>query len=284
VNLQSKIVKGAHEIARNIKQLSSFDMDEQNMREYAKTINLFAPEYIYGYASSLYFFAKWLDDRGIKIHSPKGIFSTAEKLFPNMRTKIENVFGTSVYDTYGLNDGGVSAYECVEHSGLHIDTERAVMEVVDEGGSQLEKGEGKIIATSLYNYAMPLLRYNTGDWGNIIDDICACGRGHKLLKEIVGRQQEILKTPEGKYIHGEFFTHIFWEIDGVKEFQVIQKNLDQIIIKIVPEENFDEGQLSKIREIIKKRSEGWHIEFNLADKIERTSAGKYKFVIREFRE
>jgi len=274
-----KLEKKIHETVRNIKMLSSFDMSEEDMRQYVKIINSFRPLYLYGYASALHFFSKWIEEQDISIHQPNGIFTTAEKLFPHMRTGMIDVFGCDVYDTYGLNDGGVHAFECSEHSGLHIATERSIMEVVDENGGQLENGEGRILATSLYNYAMPFIRYDTGDLGYITDDVCGCGRESKLLKEVVGRQQEMLETPEGKYIHGEFFTHIFWEIDGVKEFQVAQDRLDTIVIKIVPEADFDEKQLDTIREIVRERSEGWNVEFKFVDAIERTGAGKYKFII-----
>ena len=155
------------------------------------------------------------------------------------------------------------------------------MEVADKDGNQVEQGEGKILATSLFNYAMPFIRYDTGDLGHIINDVCECGRGHKLLKEIIGRQREVLQTPEGKYIHGGFFTRIFWEIDGIKEFQVIQEKLNKIVIKIVPEDDFDERQLEKIREIIRRRTAGWILEFKLVDTIELTRAGKYNFIINE---
>jgi phenylacetate-CoA ligase len=56
------------------------------------------------------------------------------------------------------------------------------MEVVDIDRNQLEKGEGEILATSLYNYALPFIRYDTGDLGHMIDDVCGCGRRYKLLK------------------------------------------------------------------------------------------------------
>jgi phenylacetate-CoA ligase len=276
--------KKIHETVRNIKMLSSFDMGEKEMLQYVQIINSFRPLYIYGYPSSLYFFSKWIDEQDLNIHQPQGIFTTAEKLFPYMRTGMEDVFGCDVYDTYGLNDGGVHAFECSEHSGLHITTERSIMEIVDENGGQLENGEGRILATSLYNYAMPFIRYDTGDLGYIIDDVCGCGRESKLLKEVVGRQQEMLETPEGKYIHGEFFTHIFWEIDGVKEFQVAQDRLDKIIIKIVPEEYFDKKQLDKIRDVIRKRSERWVVEFKFVDVVEKTGAGKHKFIINNIKE
>ena len=280
VGTKSSLITRVHEIARNIKKLSSFDMGEKEMRKYVNIINSFKPKFLRGYASSIYFFANWIEENNMAIYRPLAVFTTADRLHANMREKIGTVFNCDVYDGYGLNDGGLNAVECSEHSGLHIDTERSIMEVVDKGGNQLENGEGEILATSLYNYAMPFIRYDTGDLGYIIDDVCSCGRAYKLLKELVGRSVDVLVTPEGKNIHGWFFLYIFWEYcKGIKEYQVVQEKIDKIIIKIVPEEDFDEAQLDKIREIIRKRSEGWKVEFKFVDKIERTGAGKYKFII-----
>lgn len=283
VGTTSKLVTKFHETVRNIKKLSSFDMNHENLNKYAEIINSFEPKILTGYASSIYFFANFLDENNISVTSPQGIITTAEKLYPNMKNKIETVFGCDVYDSYGLNDGGVTAFECSEHGYLHIDTERSIMEVVDENNFQIDDGKGSILATSLHNYAMPFIRYDTGDIGHIVDDVCSCGRNHKLLKEIIGRQQDILQTPDGNFIHGEFFTHIFWETDGIKEFQIIQNSLDNIIIRLIPENNFDEKQLEYITKIISKRSNGWNIEFKFVDNIDRSKSGKYKFVINELK-
>lgn len=268
-----------YEIAMNARFLSSFDMGEKEMRSYVNTINSFRPPFIRGYASSVYFFARWIEQNDLRIHKPRSVFTTAEKLFPEMRETIENVFGCEVYDGYGLNDGGVSACECSEHCGLHIDTERSVMEVVDPKGDQLEEGEGRIIATSLSNYAMPFIRYDTGDLGRITDDPCPCGRGYKLLREVIGRSVDLLITPEGKMIHGEFISHIFWEMEGVSEFQVVQDRAEEITIYIVPDEGFDEAQLGRLLGYIMARSPDWKVNIRMIDRIRRTAAGKYKFVI-----
>jgi len=115
------------------------------MREYAGVLNSFKPRFIRGYASSIYFFARWLEENQVSVPFPEGVFTTAEKLFPHMRKTIGDVFGCDVYDNYGLNDGGISAYECPEHAGLHIDTERSIMEVVDNNGLAVEEGEGQIL-------------------------------------------------------------------------------------------------------------------------------------------
>jgi phenylacetate-CoA ligase len=285
IGKKSYVTKRVHEIARTIKKLSSFDMGEKEMKQYVSIINSFKPKFLRGYASSIFSFAKWTEENGIEIHQPLAVFTTAEKLYPNMREKIKEVFNCDVYDGYGLNDGGVTANECSEHCGLHIDTERSIMEVVDKDGNKLENGEGEILATSLYNYAMPFIRYDTGDLGYNIDDVCGCGRGYKLLKELVGRSVDVFVTPEGKNVHGWFFLYIFWEYcKGINEYQVVQEKLDKIVIKIVPEDDFDEKQLDKIREIIRKKSEGWNVEFKFVDQIKRTGAGKYKFIINEMEE
>ena len=200
-----------------------------------------------------------------------------------MRNKIEDCFSCDVFDTYGLNDGGVSAYECQEHNGLHIDTERSIMEVVDNTGVQIGDGIGSILATSLNNYAMPFIRYDTGDLGHIVNRKCNCGRGSRLLKEVIGRSVDILLTPEGKSVHGWFFLYIFWRFgDGIKRYQVVQKNPENVLIKILPGINFNPTVLQEIHEIIKLRSERWNIEFEFVDEIPETSSGKYKFIVREF--
>src|SRR5659263_408612 len=129
VGTQSYLIKRTHEIGRNIRKLSSFDMGEKEMRQYVDIINSFKPKFLRGYASSIYFFSKWIEENNIKIHQPVAIFTTSEKIYPNMRQKIEAVFDTKVYDGYGLNDGGVSAFECSEQGGLHIDTELSLIHI-----------------------------------------------------------------------------------------------------------------------------------------------------------
>ena len=274
--------KFIYKILRNFIYLSAFDMGDENMERYVAIINKNKPKIGYGYPSAWHLLAKYIKKNNFKIHRTSAIFTTAEKLHFSMRKEIEDVFKCEVYDSYGLNDGGISAYECSEHSGLHINTERSILEVVDEDGNQLESGEGRILATSLYNYAMPFIRYDTGDIGSILpkDEICRCGRKYRRLKEIVGRSVDILVTPEGKNVHGWFFLYIFWKhCKGIKEYQVVQEKLDKIIVRIIKEEDFDEMQLDMIREIVREKSKGWKLEFEFVEQIDRAESGKYKFIV-----
>jgi len=275
--------KKVHEHTRNIRKLSSFDMGDQEMRSYARLIAGWNPLFIRGYPSSIHHFCEWLEEEKISLPVPKAVFTTSEKIFPLMREKISSYFNAPVFDGYGLNDGGVTAFECGEHQGLHIDTERSVMELIDNTGDVIESGEGTILATSFHNFAMPFLRYDTGDIATLAAEPCTCGRAHPLLREIVGRTTDILITPEGNRVHGWFFLYVLDHLEGIKEFQVVQKTAEEIQFNLVIEENFDDAQLGNINQMIVSKSPRWKIEFHFVDKIDRTASGKFKYIINNIK-
>ncbi|OPY27131.1 MAG: hypothetical protein A4E28_02151 [Methanocella sp. PtaU1.Bin125] len=278
---KKQIVKSVHEHSRNIRKLSTLNMGEKELRDYTAIIGRFRPRFIRGYASSIYTYACWARDNDVRVHQPHAVFTTSEKLYPKMRDTIKDVFGCDVFDGYGLFDGGLTAFECPEHTGMHVDTERAVMEIVDDGGRQKDSGRGHIVATSLSNRAMPLIRYDTNDLGHVIDDGCPCGRPYRLLKEICGRSGDILYTPEGKAVHSLLFAYIFDELPWVKEYQVVQERADRITIRLVPDAGFDERKLDHVRARIRRQSEAWDVDFAIVDRIEKTRGGKYRYIVNK---
>jgi len=272
------------EFFRHQKFYSSFAMGDEELRAYVRRLNKQQPQYLRGYAASMALLAQFvLNSKSRLTFQPKGVFTTAEKLFADERQLIEKTFNCEVFDNYGLNDGGVSAYECGAHSGLHICTERSILEVVDEDGKQLINKQGKILATSLHNYALPFIRYETGDLGAISDSPCSCGRPSPVLKEIAGRVSEFITTPSGLRIHGEFFSHVFYEFENVVQFQVVQNNLSEILINIVPENvnRINDMNINKIRDTILQKDKELNIGFAFVKRgeLEYTQAGKYKFII-----
>lgn len=273
------VATAAHELFRNIRKLSTLSMGEREMRSYAAIINEFRPAFVRGYASSVYAFARWARDNDVRLHQPRAAFTTSEKLYPRMRDTIREAFGCDVFDGYGLYDGGLSAFECPEHAGMHVDTERSLLEVVDADGRPVGEGRGRIIATSLQNFAMPLIRYDTNDIGRLGADACPCGRPYQLLKEVCGRSGDILYTPEGKAVHSLLFAYIFDELPWVTEYQVVQERLDRITIRLRPAPGFEEGKLDDVRAKIRRHSGAWDVDFRIVDRIEKTQAGKYKYII-----
>jgi phenylacetate-CoA ligase len=268
-----------HETVRNIRKISSVDTSDTAMERFAATFNRFKPQFFRGYPNPIYFFAKYLVDHDIEIHSPVAIFTTAEKLYPHQREAIMDAFGCDVFDHYGLNDGSVEAFECPEHAGLHINTERGVMEVVDDRGEPRECGEGRILATSLHNEAMPFIRYDTGDIGHLIEDECACGRGYRMLKSVMGRKVDVLLTPEGRTVFPGFFVRLLDECEGIAGYQVIQERPDTIQIRIAPAGDFDANHLDAVRSTVHDQVPAWNLEIAYVESIEKTGAGKNRYVV-----
>ena len=282
---RSKLIDNIKAVIMNTKQFSSFDLNEEYMNNIVIALNKFKPEFLNGYASSIYLFAKHIKDKDLKINfNPNGVFTTAEVLFNFQRDLIEDVLNCKVFDQYGLNDGGLSAYECEMHKGLHSDMIRSIMEVTDEDGNQLETGkEGKILATSLHNYAMPFIRYDTGDLGILSNERCECGRETPLLEKIVGRTTDYLKFSNGAIIGTPILTLLFGRFDLV-QYQIVQKDPNTILLNIIKGKNYRDSDETTIQNTFYTHVGEINIIFNYVDRIETTKAGKWKFIVNEMNE
>lgn len=259
--------------------VSAFDMSEDNMGEYCKIINKYKPLYLRGYATSLYIFAKFCRDNDISFSTLRGIFSTAENLFPQYRKEIEDSLGVEVFNEYGVRDGGGHAAECRMHSGQHISLERSVMEFVRDKENVSSNEMGSIILTDLHNYSFPFIRYEVGDMGTSTGECCSCGRGLPLVKRIDGRITEIIRFSDGTMWSGPVLTLVFAKFD-IKQYQVVQNDEDKILLKIVKGNTFSNIDEYNLIQIFNYHV-GKHgsIEIEYVDEIPVTKSGKRKFII-----
>jgi len=266
----------------NIRHYSSYGMGEKELNQYYTHLQKWNPLFLRGYASSLYLLAKFMERNNLKLnYQIKGIFSTAEVITNNQKILIEKVFGAKVYNQYGLNDGGISAYECSMHNGMHIDFERAILEVVDSEAKQIQNKDGKILATSLYNYAMPFIRYDTGDIGKIANDSCPCGCPRPLLKEICGRKTDYLKL-NGKYIGSPQLTVLMGKID-LEYYQIIQKSSNEVEVNMIIGNNFTEQDKDFIVKSFTEHVGELKINFKCLNYLDPkvVNKNKHKFIINE---
>ena len=233
-------------LMRNLK-CNCTDMSPSALQAHYKKLMRFKPSAIRGYASSIYFLAKHIEQNKLPICPLKAVFTTGEKLQPAYREKIQQVFNVPVYDGYGAADGGVSAQECNMHEGLHIGEEHCIIEIVDKDGQVLPDGEiGFVVSTNLNNYVFPFLRYKVGDLAFIKEEPCSCGRKHRLLGEVVGREGKAIFNKEGRPFssiiidnmmfkdldyHSEDSQRLYERID---QFQIRQDKHGDLLILIKP--------------------------------------------------
>jgi len=265
-------------ISYNVRYFSSYGMSDTILLRYVAALNRFRPKFLRGYASSIFTLACFIRDRNLDLRfRPQAVFTTAEKLLDGQRSRIEEVFQTTLFDNYGLNDGGVSAYECEEHRGMHIDMERAILEVIDDNGESLKDKPGRIIATSLYNYAFPFIRYDTGDIGVLSQSQCSCGRGLSMLKEIVGRTTDVLDV-NGRKIGSPVLTVLFGKLN-IEQYQIVQESNASITCRIVKGEAYSWDDEKFIRKSLISHLGAINIEFEYVPAIQPHEGNKHKFII-----
>jgi len=263
-----------------LKQLNSFSMTEQNISEFIDEINSYKPAYIYGYASSLFLAAEYVNKNNISINQPSAVRSSAEMLYDFQRKEIEKAFGTEIYNFYGSREVNNIAAECSEHNGFHLFSSGRIIEIVDDQGNTVPDGEiGMIAVTDLTNYAFPFIRYLNGDLASYKKEgtPCSCGRSYPVLEKIVGRSSDMIVIND-RFIHGEYFTHLFYNRPDIKQFQLIQEedgSLDLLIVSDNEEPNVDEI----IKSIKNKVGEDVKLSIKKVDNIPPTQSGKYRFTI-----
>ncbi len=270
--------RNIYNFLQNAVLITSYHLTDERLKEISKKIKESGAKYIFGYSSSIYLLSQYCKSNSVTLKSNiKAVITTSDMLYKNQREVIEEAFGAKVFDLYGCPEGGIFSFECTEHSGYHQNKESAFVEVVDKN----ENGLGKIISTPLFNYAFPLIRYETGDVGSYSTASCKCGRSLNKIEELGGRIRDFIVLRDGRYIHGAFFNHlnVLYYADWVKQYQIVQNDVDDITIRITKTKEPEEKDLEVIKsEIHKGLLPDLKINFDL-NGVDYTGGGKFRLII-----
>ena len=271
-------------VVYNLMWINTFDLTADTLERAAAQLALWRPQMLVAYVSSATLLARLIVSRELPPLQLRTIQTSAEVLTPADRQLLEATFNCPVFDRYGCREVNNIAHECERHRGRHILAENNVVEVVDDAGRPVGPGQlGRIVLTNLNNHAMPLIRYEVGDLGIAADAACDCGRELPMLKTIIGRTTDVITSPSGRLLHGEFFTHLFYKVTGVQQFRVLQLTRRDLLIEIVPAPNFDQARtLAFLENTIHQHGDvAFKVEFALRDGIPASASGKYRFTQSE---
>ena len=279
------IFKGKYELGESIKynpldkNLYFFNPEftEDKVKKYLYIIKNYKPVIIRGYPSLLFLLSNFINKMGIKVVLPslKFIFTSSEKLYDFQREEIERAFHTKVYDHYGHNERLAFISQCPDSNYYRVEREYGIVEFIGD-----ENGEAKeIVATGFNNYAFPLIRYRTEDWVFTEEDTSS---SLPLVKEIIGRSGDFILTPSGKYISPTLISFSLRYVKNFKNIQIVQKDIDLIVIRLVPDENFDRRDLSLLVKELKNRiEENIHVETQILDTLPSPENYKWRFIKSE---
>lgn len=229
--------------------VSEYFSDEGGSME---RIAQFRPDVITSYPSILLRLADYLEKYPRTDITPRYIVSFGETLSPHARKRMEEIFRTEVYDRYGLGEIGAVAVECAHHAGMHINSESVIVEIVDENGVPAAEGAyGRVIITDLYNFAMPFIRYDSGDIGTLATDVCPCGLETPRIW-IRGRYATILSFPHRDIHHLEFDGALDGYMHTVSQYQVAKKSDSEIVVRIVAKSSLEGAYETALRKSIEE--------------------------------
>ena len=239
---------GSHKVGCLTLPMSSGNTERQLqfMTDLGSTILCCTPSYAEYLAESI-------EEAGLRdqIKLKAGIFG-AEAWSEEMRREIEQKLGIKAYDIYGLTEtsGPGVAYECEAQSGMHINEDHFIAEIIDpETGEVLPEGsKGELVFTAITKEAFPLLRYRTRDICVLSREKCSCGRTHVKMSKPMGRSDDMLIV-KGVNVFPSQIEAVLIEQGYQANYQIIVDRVNhsdtlEVMVEMTPE-NFSDS-LAKI--------------------------------------
>lgn len=254
--------------------MSSYHLSPDLIDHYFEALKKYRVQYLWGYSSALYSLAKEVAGQKRSDIRLKAIITNAEPLLSHQRETIEAGFNCPVRETYGMAEMVAAASEC-DHRRLHQWPDAGIIEAL--ASRERADGFGDFICTGLVNADMPLIRYRVGDCGTLSEEACGCGKKLPVIEKIEGRSDDVLYTTDGRQIGR--LDPVFKNDLPIAEAQIIQKSLEQILVRYVPAHNFNDRTTDVLTERIRDRMGEVRVNFEEVSEIPRTNNGKFRAVI-----
>jgi len=260
--------------------LSAVHLSEETAPLYLEAMRDHGVEALEAYPSSAYVLARYAEAAGV-VHPLRCVFTTSEPLLAQQREVIEERFRCRVFDTYSQAERVMFSSECEAHDGHHLYGEYGVTELVDDQGVPVPEGTiGRVVATSLHNFGMPLLRYELSDATALAGRTCGCGRTLTLATGVATKEQDILVAPDGRMLSASMLIMLFKDLDSVVKSQVIQERPDEVTVRVVTRGELSVTDAETIEHGLHERlGEGVRVRFERVSEIPPSARGKYRWVI-----
>ena len=212
--------------------------------------------------------------------SPQGlrqVITYAEFLPAKLRGRVRDAWGVPLMDSYSCTEAGALALQCPDHEHYHVQCENVYLEVLREVGTPCAPGEtGRVVITPLHNFAMPLMRYDLGDYATL-GEPCACGRGLPVIRNVLGRARNLARDPSGRHYQPGFDQALDEAGLPVRQFQFIQQTPELIEMSYVMDRELSGQEMERFQAAVKTSLPyPFEIRFRRVDAIARSPGGKYE--------
>jgi phenylacetate-CoA ligase len=192
------------------------------------------PTYLLSHPTNLRELARLSLKEGIRLPRLREVRSFGETLPQDLRALCREAWNANLSDVYSAEEVGYIALQCPEHEHYHLQSEHLLVEVLDDQGKPCAPGEiGRVVVTTLHNFAMPLIRYALSDYAEV-GAPCSCGRGLPVLTRILGRSRNMLTLPDGQRVWPTFPV-MRYAAASIRQLQLVQHTRETIEARYVAE-------------------------------------------------
>lgn len=248
-------------------------------QQQAEWIERVKPAYLQVFPSALLELAHHCRTHGQKWPWLKEFRTLGEIVTPELRAACREIWGVSIADIYSAEEVGTMAFQCPEQDHYHVQSETTLLEVLDDDGRPCAPGEtGRVVVTPLHNFAMPLIRYEIGDYAEV-GAPCPCGRGLPVLNRIMGRVRNMLTRPDGSRVWPSISDEGLRSIEPLRQIQVTQTSLEMLEVRVTATRTLDASEHERLRQVVSGRiGDAFEVQITQVNQIERGPGGKYEDV------
>lgn len=237
------------------------------------------PDYLLTHPTMLDRLLRRSAETGLRPRKLRQVLTISEILPPGLRELCRAGWNAPVVDTYSAREAGYLALQCPDTDHYHLQSETALVEILDRGGRPCAPGEiGRVIVTPLHNLAMPLVRYDIGDHAEA-GAPCPCGRGLPVIRRILGRRQNMLRTAEGErwpLLSSDDIGRLL-ALAPIRQYQFAQTHADRIEVRLQAARALTEGEKRGVVDWARaKFGEGFRIDLAFPAELLRTTSGKFE--------
>ncbi len=240
------------------------------------------PDYLITLPSNLLALAEEFRARGVRLPKLRQVRTFGETLRPEVRTVCAEAFGVSVADVYSAQEVGYIALQCPEQEHYHVQSEGVLVEILRDDGRPCAPGEtGKVVITTLHNFAFPLIRYVIADYAEA-GAPCSCGRGLPVIRRILGRERNLCTYPDGRRFYPTFSASVWSHVAPIRQIQMIQRTRELIEVRLAMQRPLEAAERIELTRVLQKALDyPFELVFTIMDEIPRGPGGKYEDFISE---
>jgi phenylacetate-CoA ligase len=271
--------------ARNIRMVDIKCHDEENLESIRNTLKSDRKiKTFIGYTSFFENLVNYLLTCGDtpEMYNIHNIIADAEALPESTREKLKKVFNCNIVSLYSNEENGMLAQECIENKEFHVNNASFYIELLElDSDDPVRVGEpGRIVVTDLFNHAMPLIRYDTGDIG-IWKEAAECGWNSQVFSSVQGRSIDSIFNTRGENINPQTIDFLMSPFEKLLQYQFAQEGEKQYTLKLNGAEgNYEDAIfVNMFKEFVGQDAE---IVIEHVDEIPVLASGKRKFVVNNY--